>query len=198
MPAVSPRWETRLLGWLEHPVNLMLANLVWFVLVLPVVTWLPATVALVSALDRWFTHGDDRVMRNVVAGWRAHWRRTLPLGIFATLVGGMLGANALFLSTRAPGVATVLLGATGVLGVVWLALHLWLVVVIARRPDESWRGWYVESAARIAARPLLTLGCVVFTVLLVAVLVGFWTIVPFFSANLVVALVVLAAPATDR
>jgi uncharacterized membrane protein YesL len=177
---------TRGLGWPEHPVNVMFANLAWFVLVLPLVTWLPATVALAHALDRWFRDHDDRMVRNVLAGWRLHWRRTLPLGLASTAALLVLAVNAIFLSTRPAGVATLLLGGTGGIGIVWLALHLWLVPVIARNPDLPVTRWLAESAALAVGHPLSTLLLLVFSVLLGAVLVGFWTFVPFLSAGLVV------------
>ena len=189
-------WQTRVLELLEHPVNLMIANLVWFALVLPIVTWLPATVALAYSLDRWFRDGDDRMIHNILVGWRLQWRRTLPLGVVSGLAVAVLAANGLFLSTRAPGVATVLLGGTGALGLMWLALHLWLVPVAALHPDLPVTRWVAESAALAVANPLTTVVLITFTVLLVAVLAAFWTFVPFFSAGLVAGLGVWAVRRT--
>ncbi|MFA9432635.1 DUF624 domain-containing protein [Egicoccus sp. AB-alg2] len=192
------RWETRVLGWLEHPVNLVLANLVWFVLVLPVVTWFAAAVALAHSVDAWFRHGDDRMVRNALAGWRLTWRRTLPFGVVSGAVGAVLAVNALFLSTRPAGVATVLLGGTGGLGLLWLGLHLWLVPLLGRHPDLSLRAALAMAANAAIRFAPLTLLMVVFTVLLAAVLVAFWTFVPFLSAALVVALALRALDRAER
>ncbi|MFA9446374.1 DUF624 domain-containing protein [Egicoccus sp. AB-alg6-2] len=187
-PMKGERWETRMLGWLEHPVNLVVGNLVWFVLVLPVVTWLSAAVALAYGIDRWFGDGDDRMVRNVLEGWRLTWRRTLPLGVVSGTLGLMLALNALFLSTRPPGVATVLLGGTGALGLVWLAVNLWLVPVLARHHDLPLRVVLAMAATAAVRQAPVTVVLAVLTVLLVGVLVVFWTFLPFLSAAVVVTL----------
>jgi len=186
------------LAWLEHPVNLVLANLVWFVLALPIVTWFAAAVALAHGLDGWFRNGDDRMVRNTLAGFRATWRRTLPYGIVSGLVATVLAANALFLSTRPTGAATVLLGGTGALGGLWLAVHLWLVPVLGRHPDLTLREALATAAGAAVRQAPMTLLLVVFTVLIVAVMVVFWTFVPFFAAAPVVALALRALDRAER
>lgn len=197
-PVDGDRWETRVLGWLEHPVNLVIANLVWFVLALPLITWLAAAVALAVAVDAWFEDGDDRMVRNVLAAWRATWRRTLPLGVASGAIGLVLGANALFLSTRPSGVATVLLGGTAGLGLLWLVANLWLVPVLARHRDLPLRAALVLAVGHAVRQPATTALLVVFAVLAAAVLVPFWTFLPFLGAAPIVALALRALTRAER
>ena len=176
-------WAQRLLRWLEYPANLAFANVLWFVFTLPVITWLPATVALLHSLDRWVRADDDRVFRNFIAGWRRHWRRGLLLGLASTATAAVLGANALFLSTRDGTVPIVLLGGTAALAAGWLLLHLWLLPLMVLRPELSVRDWLAASLVLLGRNLLLSAVLAAFAVLSAGVFAALPTLLPFYGAS---------------
>ena len=77
----------RLMAALSALFNALALNLAMIVASLPLVTAPTAVSAASAALDRWARDGEDRVVRQFFAEFRARWSARVVLG-----VGGPLGA----------------------------------------------------------------------------------------------------------
>jgi uncharacterized membrane protein YesL len=188
-PSARPRrrWEERLLAGLAYPANLALAGLAATVIALGIITVLPAAVAASRALDAWLREGEDAVFTGTFRELRATWRRTLPLGVGATVCTAVLTVNAVFLWHRSEGgtdgPALVLGAATVVVGCSLALLVLAIPVAATRSPDAGARAWGVEAAALVAGRPVRA---VVLLALVVALLATLWllpTLAPFVAIS---------------
>lgn len=78
---------TRLMAALTILFNALALNLALIVASLPLVSAPAAVSAASAALDRWARDGEDQVVRQFVAEFRARWSARVALG-----VGGPLGA----------------------------------------------------------------------------------------------------------
>ena len=70
--------------------NFLALNLVLLMLSLPVITLPAAVSAATLALDRWRRDGEDQVVRNFLAGFRAEWARQSVL-VGVPLAAAVLG-----------------------------------------------------------------------------------------------------------
>jgi len=82
---------TRLMATLTTLFNALALNLAMIVASLPVIT-APAAVSAASAtLDRWAGDGEDRVIRQFIAEFRARWSARLTVGVGVPLGAVVLG-----------------------------------------------------------------------------------------------------------
>jgi Protein of unknown function, DUF624 len=79
--------STRLMAVLTALFNALALNLALTVACLPLITAPAAVSAASAALDRWARDGEDQVIRQFIAEFRARWSAAVMLG-----VGGPLGA----------------------------------------------------------------------------------------------------------
>ena len=81
----------RLMAVLSALFNALALNLAMIVASLPLVTAPTAVSAASAALDRWARDGEDRVLRQFVAEFRARWSARVVLGVGGPLGGLVLG-----------------------------------------------------------------------------------------------------------
>jgi uncharacterized membrane protein YesL len=118
-----------------------IAGAAFCLLVLGIVTWLPALAALAAALDRWRRDGDARVFTGVLATFPAYWRLLWRHALVATVAPAAMLVAIAFLAGRPEPVAIPLL-AVQVGGLAAFAVyHLALAVVAGHDPDApaTWR-----------------------------------------------------------
>ncbi|MGF1646413.1 MAG: DUF624 domain-containing protein [Kineosporiaceae bacterium] len=124
-------------------------GVVWLLACLPVLTWLPATAALVTTVGEVHTGDTDRPLRRYASVLRHTLRRGVPLGAAWSGLGGLLILS-LSISQRMPGPAGVACAVGG-----WLVLGGWgvvgtvLPVALSRPPGE---GDVLARAVRLAGR----------------------------------------------
>jgi hypothetical protein len=83
---------TRLMAALTTLFNALALNLAMIVAALPLIS-APAAVSAASAtLDAWARDGEDRVVRQFVAEFRARWSARVALGVGGPLCAVVLGA----------------------------------------------------------------------------------------------------------
>ncbi|BDZ41964.1 hypothetical protein GCM10025865_12630 [Paraoerskovia sediminicola] len=176
-------WEAAALRALMFPTNIVLGGLVAFVVALPVVTALPATIALGRSFAAWREEGDEAVVTNLVRELRATWRRTWKAGIVLGLATLVLIADAIFLVTRLGGPqegAAILFGAAAIPVATVVALaYVALPLAAARQPDADMRSWFQEAGRIVALAPLRSLLVLVVSGVLLATAALFPTILPF-------------------
>ncbi len=192
MSAVTTRrrrgWEQRLLAAMAYPANLALGGVAAFILALPVITAVPAVVALGRAYGSWLREGDDAVFTGTFREFAATWRRTLPLGVAGAVVVALLVVNATFLLDRLDAgpdpLALVLAPATAVVGAAVTLLLLGLPVAAHRSRDADVKHWLAESGYLVARRPVRALALLAIVAAFVFTCGLLPTIVPFLGLSL--------------
>lgn|GEM_PF-5788986 len=184
------RWEDQLLRVLAYPANLALTGVAAFLLALPLVTALGASVAATRSMQRWLRDGDDAVFTNTFREYAATWRRTLVPGLAAVAAVGVLLVDATFLWRQLSGgtggtSGLALLLAAGTVPVdlsVALLLLAWPVAA-TRTPEGSAKAWAVEAGYLIARRPARAAVLLFITVSFGLTCLFLPTAVPFFGLS---------------
>ena len=83
---------TRVFAWLTTLFNALALNLVMIVASLPVITAPVAISAASAVLDQWRREGQDQVVRQFIAEFRARWSVRVTLGAGVPLAAVVLGA----------------------------------------------------------------------------------------------------------
>jgi len=186
--AKRTRWELKLLGLFAYPANIGLGGFAAFLLALPLVTLLPAAIALARAFELWRSNGDDAVFTNTFREFAATWRRSIGVGILAAVSVVLLTVDGLFLSAQltsgSAGIAVLFAAAAiPVAAVVGMAL-LAIPVAAARDRAGTMREWLALAAHLIAVMPLRSLFLLVFTVAFLLTCLLLPTVLPFVGLSL--------------
>lgn len=147
--------------WLEDAWNglaeIVIANLLWLLLSLPVVTAAPAAAALYHVTNR-LAHGQEAGWRVFFQGFRQHfwlsWRWAL-LNLLAVLV---LLANYQFYARIPQDWATLAMGAFIGLSILWIAVQIYVFPLLLEQSDRRLRTALRNSLVMYLRRPLLSLG----------------------------------------
>ncbi|CAM3490137.1 DUF624 domain-containing protein [Occultella aeris] len=206
MSAVTTRrrrgWEQRLLAAMAYPANLALGGVAAFLLALPLVTAVPAVIALGRAYGTWLREGDDAVFTGTFTEFARTWRRTLPLGVVGAVAAAVLIVNAQFLLARLQAgpdpFALVLVPATVVVGSAILLLLLGLPVAAARSRDAGPKRWLVEAGYLVARRPVRALALLLIVAAFAFTCGLLPTIVPFLGLSVPVYLAHVSLGHGDR
>jgi uncharacterized membrane protein YesL len=149
---------TRVFAWLTTLFNALALNLVMIVASLPLIT-APAAISAASAvLDQWRREGQDQVVRQFIAEFRARWSVRVTLGTGVPLAAVVLGlAEIRFFARDASVAGRVELGFGAAALLVTLAALGYVFQLTADQPGlspvELW-----SRAARLAVRNLLVAG----------------------------------------
>ncbi|MDZ8200378.1 YesL family protein [Microbacterium sp. SSW1-59] len=156
-PRKAPRWEGRALGALMYPANVVVGAIAVLILSVPVVTILPATLALSRAYAAWVHEGDDAVFTNTFREFRATWRRSLPLGLGATVILAVLVVDGVFLirelTAETPSIGLLFAAATVPLAVAAAVYFFAVAAAGAAAPDGSRRDWLALGGRLMLAMP---------------------------------------------
>jgi uncharacterized membrane protein YesL len=80
----------RLYRFLEVLTNLLLLNLLWLLMCLPVLTVFPATAAMFGVVREWVQKREPSVIRAFFSSFKANFKQSFWIGIVWTLLGGFL------------------------------------------------------------------------------------------------------------
>jgi uncharacterized membrane protein YesL len=181
---------------MAYPANLAFAGLAAFLLALPMVTALGASVAAARSMGRWLREGDDAVFTATFREFAATWRRTLAPGVAAVVVVVMLSVDAVFLwrqlTDGTSPIALLLAAGTVPVAVAVALVLLALPVAAARTPDASAKAWLVEAGYLIARRPMRAAVLLVITVAFALTCYLLPTAVPFFGLSVPVYLALVS------
>ena len=78
---------------LDRAANFVLANLLWVVLSIPLVTLPAATAGLFATMTPWARGKPTEVFRDFLSGVREHWRKATVVGLIDVLIGGLIYLN---------------------------------------------------------------------------------------------------------
>jgi hypothetical protein len=135
--------RTRIMDALAALFNFLALNLVLLVFSLPVITLPAAVTAATAALDRWRRDGEDRVVREFLAGFRAQLAtRTTLVGV--PLAAAVLGVAEVRHFAAGTGAGSRLALGSGTVGLLVTASALGYVFLLTARgpsgagPAELW------------------------------------------------------------
>jgi uncharacterized membrane protein YesL len=138
-------------------IPLIMLNLVWFVVSLPIVTAIPATGGLIYATNK-LAHGRSADWRTLFEGLRQYFWQSWIIGLANVAVIGVFSTNFLLYSFDASNRVVWARGLVIILALFWLALQIYLfpLLIEQERPDL---GTALRNAlVIIIKRPLFTLG----------------------------------------
>jgi len=157
-PVISGILGTRVFAWLTTLFNALALNLVMIAASLPLVT-APAAISAASAvLDQWRREGQDQVVRQFIAEFRARWSVRVTLGAGVPLAAVVLGAAEIrFFARQATLTGRVGLGLGAAALLITLAALGYVFQLTADQPGLSPVDLWSQSA-RLAVRNILIAG----------------------------------------
>jgi uncharacterized protein DUF624 len=135
-------------------IPLILLNLVWFVVSLPIVTAIPATGGLFYATNK-LAHGHRADWHTLIEGFRLYFWQSWVVGLANVAVIAVFSTNFLLYSF---GNLVWARGLVIVLALLWLALQIYLFPLLIEQEDPHLRLALRNSLVIILKRPLFTLG----------------------------------------
>ena len=159
---LRPTFQRFLWNTFDHLGLLVVANLIWVGLCLPVVT-APASTAALFHLGRKIAAGEEVTVRDFLVGFRVHFVPSLKAGAFTLTAGVVVWANVDFYS-QFGGRATVpgmLLAATMVWVGAFVALMHVHVLSLIVHGERSLRAVLRKSALLVLDNPVFTVGIAV-------------------------------------
>jgi hypothetical protein len=149
---------TRVFAWLTTLFNALALNLAMIVASLPLITAPVAISAASAVLDQWRREGQDQVVRQFIAEFRARWSARVALGAGGPLAAVVLGAAEVrFFAGQGTLAGRVGLGLGAAALLVTLAALGYVFQLTADQPGLSPVELWSQSA-RLAVRNLLIAG----------------------------------------
>jgi uncharacterized membrane protein YesL len=149
---------TRVFAWLTTLFNALALNLVMIAASLPLITAPVAISAASAVLDQWRREGQDQVVRQFIAEFRARWSAPGTLGAGVPLAAVVLGlAEIRFFAQEATLAGRIGLGLGAAALLVTLAALGYIFQLTADQPGLSPVELWSQSA-RLAVRNLLIAG----------------------------------------
>jgi uncharacterized membrane protein YesL len=140
----------------EAATNILLLNLLWLVVSLPLVTLFPATAALFGVLRAWDEQEGVGIARPFFAAFREKFWQSLIVGCAWTAIGGILVVDLLASRRIGGGLSLPLLVATGLMMLAYGLVSIYLFPVIANARTTPLG--VIRNAGLLAlSQPLLSL-----------------------------------------
>ncbi len=162
--------NTELFGWADRAGTFILANLLWVLLSLPIITMPLATAGLFATLAPWGRGKPSEVFRDFFGGIREHWRQAMVIGAIDLLLGGLIAVNfSIFrLMNMSQPVALLLQSITFFVGLVLVAVNLYVWPLLVTL-DLPLRDLLTTSVKLVFAHPIASIGMLLVTL---AILLG--------------------------
>ncbi|QNE48630.1 DUF4175 domain-containing protein (plasmid) [Glaciihabitans sp. INWT7] len=150
----------RIVGAISALGTALLLQVCFVVCALPVITAVPAAIALQRSFS------DDRAGEKVgvlsyLRQFTVAWRQSWPLGVIGALLAvGLVVGGLFWLSVHAP-LGYVAVGTLSFIAGLAAATYLNLLSCADRERETGWRPLFAETRAALVGRPLRSLGGVV-------------------------------------
>jgi len=124
----STSQNTELFGWVDRAGTFILANLLWVMMSLLIITIPLATVGLFATLAPWGRGKPSEVFRDFFGGIREYWLQAMVIGLIDLLLGGLIAVNfSIFRVMNMSQAVTLLsLSITLFVGLVLVAVNLYI------------------------------------------------------------------------
>jgi uncharacterized membrane protein YesL len=164
----SPNAE--LFGWADRTGTFILANLLWVLLSLPLITMPLATAGLFAALAPWGRGKPSEVFRDFFGGIREHWRQAMLIGLIDLLLGGLVAVNfsifRLMDMSRVIAILSQSINFFAALVLLLVNLYVWPLLVTFELP---FRDLLETSVKLVFAHPIASIGMLLATLAILLV-----------------------------
>jgi uncharacterized membrane protein YesL len=83
-------WDGKTAKTLNKLTNIVILNLLWILFSIPIVTIVPATVAMVGVVKKWHLEKEERVLKPFLQIFRMKLRQSLLIGVPWLMIGALL------------------------------------------------------------------------------------------------------------
>jgi uncharacterized membrane protein YesL len=162
--------NAELFGWADRATIFILANMMWVLLALPIITLPLATAGLFAALAPWGRGKHSEVFRDFFGGIRDHWRQAMLIGLIDLLGGGLIVLNfSIFRLMDMSGVIAILSQSITIFATLVLLLvnlYVWPLLVTFDLPFRD----LLETSVKLAfAHPIASIGMLLGTLAILLV-----------------------------
>ena len=162
--------NAEMIGWADRAGTFILANLLWVLISLPLITMPFATAGLFSALAPWGRGKSTEFFRDFYGGIRDHWRHAMLIGLIDLLVGSLIALNfSIFRMMDMSGIIAILSQSVtffATLVLLSVNLYLWPLLVTFDLPFRE----LLETAVKLVfAHPFASIGMLLVTLAIVLV-----------------------------
>jgi uncharacterized membrane protein YesL len=149
------RRDTSLSDFLDRAGTFVLANLLFVLLSIPLVTIPAAAAGLFATMTKWARGQQAEVFRDFFAGMRRHWRRATLVGVIDLLVGGLIVLNLSIFRLMNPSQIVVVLSQSATLFLALMAIcaNLYLFPLLVMFEDVPLRRLIETSIKLVFAFP---------------------------------------------
>jgi uncharacterized membrane protein YesL len=137
-------------------IPLIILNVVWFLVSLPIISLIPATAALFYATNR-LAHHQSADWRTFLEGFRLYLWRSWLWGLLNIVIIAAALSNILFYSRTSADWAVWVRALVFLLTVLWLALQVYMLPLMMEQEKPDVRLALRNSAVIFLKRPLRTL-----------------------------------------
>ncbi|WP_046176100.1 YesL family protein [Domibacillus indicus] len=85
--------QNKLFNGLETVTNLFQLNILWILFCLPIITAVPATVAMYCVIRQWIIHQDPGVYRSFIRFFKENFKKSFLIGLLLYAIAGFLYLN---------------------------------------------------------------------------------------------------------
>jgi uncharacterized membrane protein YesL len=192
MTKTTPAGSTEFAEHIDKVGTFILANLLWLLFALPLITLPAATAGLFTAIAPLTRSQPTRVFQDFFQGMRQHWQKATLIGLLDVLVGALVIVNVLIFQRMDIAQPIVLLSQSMTLFVavsaVMVNLYLWPLLVAF--DDLTVRRLLATALRLVFAYPLWSLVILVLALLppaLTIILPGAYVILALFSSVALIA-----------
>ena len=151
--------ESGLSDFLDKAGTFVLANLLFVLLSIPLITIPAAAVGLFATMTKWARGGQAEVFRDFSGGVRRHWRRATVVGVIDLLIAGLIALNlSIFrMMNSSQVVVTLSQSATLFLALTAICANLYLFPMLVIFEDVPLRRLLATSIKLVFAFPFWSL-----------------------------------------
>lgn len=161
--------QSRAMSWLDKVGNLLILQLVFFACSIPLVTVIPAAVALQRSLAD-FRSGDQTGVVLFAREFKRAWRQSWALGLGGAALAIGLGVSIPFWYLSDSGAGWLAVGFLATLACVACAFYLGILRESEIQRNQGFRQWLLPAYQHVTAHPARAVGGVVLFVTWLAVL----------------------------
>jgi uncharacterized membrane protein YesL len=125
LPRLDPRLQTQLVDAYLDLIPLVMFNVIWFMVSLPVVTAIPATAGLFYVTNK-ISHGQRVEWQDFFRGMRFYFLQSWLWGALNLLVVAVLVSNNVYYAANPSAFAGIARGIVLTLGLAWLCVQLYM------------------------------------------------------------------------
>lgn len=153
---------------IDIAVNLLLLNLIWLLLCLPVVTIFPATAAMYGVVREWIRDTDNGTVEPFIRHFKANFVQSLGIGFLWALAGVIVALDFYLITGAELWLKTPVFLALVLITLCYVVTSVYLFPVMVNY-EGNWRSVIKNSFLIAISQPVTTVLCLLVVTLVLAV-----------------------------